>query len=309
MNNTPPQPSAETASTIHPETRLGHVHYTVAHLDRQLEFYQKALGFKLHWREGGAAGLGAGGNDLLRLTEVPGARRAQHTTGAYHFALLFPNRRELALAIARLFVLRYPNYPTDHIVSKTTYLDDLEGNNIELYIYSLDDGAYQQVNGKFVVQRADGTLSDGREPLDVEALFRELSPDDRLDVPLPETIRMGHVHLYGANLDDSLHFYHDVLGFATGVVMRDFRMGDVALSPQRPHVIAFNTWIGEGAPPSPPNALGLRYFTIVLPAQDELERVLERIRQANIPTEPVEKGVMVHDPSHIRILLTDDPTA
>src|SRR3990172_6699570 len=124
---------SETQFRIHPRTRIGLVHLTVADLERQLEFYQQVLGLQLHWRENGAAGLGAGGKDLLRLSELPGAPRRRGTTGPYHLALLLPNRKELARAIARLFALRYPNYPTDHILTKTTYLDDPEGQNIELY--------------------------------------------------------------------------------------------------------------------------------------------------------------------------------
>ena len=123
----------KTEFRIHPATRMGHVHLTVAELDRQVEFFQEVIGLKLHWREGATAGLGAGNGDLLRLTEVRSARRYRGTTGLYHFAILLPNRRELARAIARLYSLRYPNYPTDHVMTKTTYLDDPEGQNIELY--------------------------------------------------------------------------------------------------------------------------------------------------------------------------------
>ena len=71
MTATPP--TTETTPVIHPATRMGPVHYTVADLSRQVSFYQERLGFKLHWREGGGAGgtaragLGGGGPDLLRL--------------------------------------------------------------------------------------------------------------------------------------------------------------------------------------------------------------------------------------------------
>ena len=85
-------------SRIHPATWPGHEHLMVANLDRQVEFYQKVTGLKLHWREGAAAGLGVGHEDLLRLTEACGARRYRSTTGLYHFAILLPNRRELARA-------------------------------------------------------------------------------------------------------------------------------------------------------------------------------------------------------------------
>ena len=130
----------ETNFLIHPATRLGHVSLTVADLARQIDFYQTHLGFQLHWREGVAAGLGAGGEDLLRLTERRDARRTRGTTGLYHFAVLLPSRRELARALARLFSLRYENYPTDHIMTQTTYLDDPEGNGIELYADTPEEG-------------------------------------------------------------------------------------------------------------------------------------------------------------------------
>ncbi len=293
----------KTEFRIHPATRPGHVHLTVANLDRQVEFYQKVIGLKLHWREGAAAGLGVGNEDLLRLTEARSARRYRSTTGLYHFAILLPNRRELARAIGRLFTLRYPNYPTDHIMTKTTYLDDPEGQNIELYADTPEDGTLAVVNGLPEARRADGTLSDGREPLDVEALFRELAPDDRLDEPMPQDARMGHFHLYVADLDKSMHFYHDVLGFDNMGLARSFRMGMVSAGRYHHH-IGFNTWVGEGAPPPPPEALGLRYFSFVLPSKTELEQVIERVRQAGIATEQTVDGVLVRDPSQIGLLLT-----
>src|SRR5436190_16514283 len=128
--------------SIPPTTRLGHVHLTVNNLDREISFYTKVLGFKLHWRESAEAALGTESEVLLLLSENPTARRVQNTSGMYHFAILYPSRKELARAIARLFAMRYPNSPTDHGISKTTYLDDLEGNTIELYARSLEDGVF-----------------------------------------------------------------------------------------------------------------------------------------------------------------------
>jgi hypothetical protein len=122
-------------------------------------FWGAALGFlQLHWRNDATAGLGVGEEDLLRLTEVRGARRFRGTTGMYHFALLLPNRRELARAIARLFELRYPNHPTDHLMTKTTYLDDPEGNNIEIYTDTPEDGTFGFVDGVFVARQANGEI-------------------------------------------------------------------------------------------------------------------------------------------------------
>ncbi len=167
--NTLPKSNIKTEFSIHPATMIGHVSLTVASLENQITFYQQVLGFKLHWREGNKAGLGAGGADLLRLTEEPNLKKYRGVTGLYHFAVLFPNRRELAIAVSRLFALKIRNAPTDHIMTKTTYLDDPEGNGIELYCESPEDGWMGNENGKYIARRADGSLSDGREPLDVEA--------------------------------------------------------------------------------------------------------------------------------------------
>ena len=266
-------------------------------------FTDRSSASKFYWREGATAGLGAGSQDLLRLTEVRSAKRYRGTTGLYHFAILLPNRRELARAIGRLFELRYTNYPTDHIMTKTTYLDDPEGNNIELYTESPEDGTMAFINGTGVTRRVDGTLSDGREPLDLEALFQNLTPEDRLDQPMPPGTRIGHFHLYVADLDKTMHFYHDVIGFNDMGIARDFRMGMVSAGGYHHH-IGFNTWVGEGAPPPPPDALGLRYLTFVLPNETELERVVDRVKQAGIATEQTADGVLVRDPSRACLILS-----
>jgi catechol 2,3-dioxygenase len=301
--NTDMQKQIEPALSIHPDTRIGTVHLTVADLERQLSFYQEVLGLQLHWREGGAAGLGAGNGDLLRLTENRDARRFRGTTGLYHFAILLPDRRELARAVARLFSLRYPNYPTDHIMTKTTYLDDPEGQNIELYTDTPEDGSFGFINGNFVARRADGSPSDGREPLDVEALFRLLTAEDSLDQPMPPGTIMGHVHLYVADLDATQRFYHAVLGFGNMGLDRSVRMGMVSAGGYHHH-IGFNTWVGEGAPPPPPDSLGLRYFTVALPDESELDRVVGRVQGAGLMTDQQEDGILVRDPSRNGVLLT-----
>lgn len=290
---------------LHSQTRLGHVHLNVHNLDRQIAFYTQVLGFVVHRREGNEAALGTATEVLLRLTEDTAARRFQHTTGMYHFAVLYPGLKELARAIARLFVLRYPNSPTDHGASKTTYLDDAEGNNIELYVRTLDDAVWEIANGQVLVRYADGRIGSGRDPLDVEALFRELEEGERLDLPLPDSTQIGHVHLYAADIQASLDFYAGVLGFQEGMVMESFRMGDVGLDDEQPHVVAFNTWKGAGIPPAPGGALGMRHFSIVLPDAAELRRVVERVQAAGLAATETPEGILVRDPSQISVVLTD----
>jgi catechol 2,3-dioxygenase len=297
---------AGTGAAIHPGTRIGAVALKVANLDAEIAFYQQALGFIQHWRDGSAAGLGAGGADLLRLVEEPGLRRYRRTTGLYHFAVLFPDQRELARAAARLFVLKYPNSPTDHIMTKTTYLDDLEGNGIELYAESPEDGTFAIENDQFVTRRTDGTLSDGREPLDMDALFGHLQEDDKLDVPAPLATRIGHVHLHVANVPQAVDFYHGILGFDVMGMSRSFGAAFVSAGGYHHH-IGLNTWQGEGAPPPPADALGLRYFMVELPSQAALDQVLSRVEQAGIPFNRTPDGSLLYDPSQNGVMLALGP--
>jgi catechol 2,3-dioxygenase len=297
-----PNSETKTEFSINAATRVGTVSLNVANLENQLAFYQQVMGFKLHWREGNQAGLGAGGADLLHLVEQPDFKRYGRVTGLYHFAVLFPDRRELARAIGRLFALKYPNYPTDHIMTKTTYLDDPEGNGIELYTESPEDGRWTLANGVYETRRTDGSLSDGREPLDVNALLSHLKEDDRLDVAVPPETRMGHIHLHVRNIEEAVDFYHGVIGFDVMGVAKAFRMGFVSAGGYHHH-IGLNTWQGEGAPPPPADALGLRHFAVELPDQDALDEVVTRVEKAGIPANQTEDGLLLYDPSQNGVVL------
>ena len=289
---------------IHPDSRIGHVHLTVADLERQIEFYRNVVGFELHWREGETAGLGAGQADLLRLTEDSGSSRVRGTTGLYHFAILYPNRRELARSVARLFELRYPNYPTDHLMTETTYLDDPEGNGIELYSDTPERGRWDMSDDRFAAVDADGNPHSGREPLDVEALLQHLHPGDALDQSAPEGTVIGHVHLHVADISESNHFYNDQLGFDIQGLSNSIGVSFVSAGGYHHH-IGLNIWLGQGAPAPADDALGLQYFSILVPDAAELERLSDRLGQAKLPFKENEVGVLTRDPSNNGVLLTD----
>jgi len=302
-NMTQAQITGKTDFSIHPSTKIASVSLTVANLENQVTFYQQALGFHLRWREGNLASLGTGEKDLLHLIEQPDYKRYARVTGLYHFAVLFPNRRELARAMARLFALKYANYPTDHILTKTTYLDDPEGNGIELYCESPEDGEWFMEDGGLGARRADGSLSDGREPLNVKALFSHLKEDDRLDFPIPKETRIGHIHLHVRDVNEAVDFYHGVLGFDVMGKTKAMRAAFVSAGGYHHH-IGLNTWQGEGAPPPPPDSLGLRHFEIELPDRVVLDEVISRVEAAGIPANQTEAGLLLYDPSQNGVLLT-----
>jgi catechol 2,3-dioxygenase len=124
---------------IHPETQIGHVHLKVADLERALTFYRDILGFEVTQRYGSqAVFLSAGGYHHhigLNTWESRGGTPAPAGhTGLYHTAILYPNRVELARALKRLLEARYPlSGASDHGVSEALYLNDPDGNGVELY--------------------------------------------------------------------------------------------------------------------------------------------------------------------------------
>jgi len=123
---------------IHPEVSIGHVHLTVSNLERAVEFYRDALGFEITQLYGsGAVFLSAGGyHHHIGLNTWAGEGAPQPPagrTGLYHYAILYPSRRELARAFKRLFDHGVPiEGASDHGVSEAIYLRDPDGNGIEL---------------------------------------------------------------------------------------------------------------------------------------------------------------------------------
>ena len=187
-------------------------------------------------------------------------------------------------------------------MTKTTYLDDPEGNGIELYAESPEDGIFTIENNDFVTRRADGTLSDGREPLDVDALFSHLKADDKLDVPIPPETRVGHVHLHVRNVQEAVDFYHGIIGFDVMGLSSTFQAAFISAGGYHHH-LGLNAWQGEGAPPPPADAVGLRHFTIDFADQEALNEVVKRIDDAGIPSNKTDDGLLVYDPSQNGVVL------
>jgi len=298
--NTITNSQADTTYTIHPATRLGPVHYTVADLERQIAFYRDILGFKLHRRDDGTAALGAGGENLLRLTQLSGARRVRRTTGLYHTAFLVPTRWDLAQLLRSIAETRTPiQGMSDHGTHHAIYLPDAEGNGIEL--------AWDRPREQWPKTFAE--MLRNNRGLAPETVFSALADSDAPWQGLNPGTKVGHVHLHVSELPPTMRFYRDILGFELPFDManapREFAESAIFFAAGGyHHHIGTNVWQGVGAPPPPPDATGLRYFTVVLPDAAELERLVARVEAANIPIERTDQGILVRDPSQNGLLLT-----
>jgi catechol 2,3-dioxygenase len=132
-----------TEPDFQPNTRIGHVHLRVADLARATSFYRDALGFDVMAYGPdrglpGAAFLSMGGYHHHIGLNIWGSEGStpppEGHTGLYHFALLYPGRRELGRALERVLDHGHPiGGAEDHGATVSVYLRDPDGNGIELY--------------------------------------------------------------------------------------------------------------------------------------------------------------------------------
>lgn len=154
--------------TVPAGTRIGHIHLKVADLERSLRFYCDLLGFEVQQLLGdSAAFISAGGYHhhigLNTWHSKNGQPAPVKAAGLYHTAILYPTRKDLAIVLKRLLEIKYPlTGASDHGVSEAIYLDDPDGNGVELYWDKPKDQWPQNTNGK---------LQMVTESLDIEALL------------------------------------------------------------------------------------------------------------------------------------------
>lgn len=286
-------------TSIAAATGMGAVEIAVTDGERALRFYRDYVGLTPLSSDAGAIRMGVPGRELVVLHAGAERNVVPHTSGLYHLAILVPDRRELARVIARLAHLRWDQSPTDHVMTKANYLWDPDGNGIEVYTESPEDGFMGLANGTFAAWDKHGRPRSGRDPIDLEELFSHLRDEDRLDAPMPDATKMGHVHLHVADVDEALRFYHDLVGF--DVMGHVPGVGFISAGGYHHH-LGLNEWAGRGVPPAPPGSAGLRRYTVELPAQRDLDDVLGRLERGEVRVSEEAGGYAAVDPSANRVL-------
>lgn len=249
-------------------TTMGAVTLYVADLDAMTAFYRDVITLQVLGAEGDAVTLGRAGVPLVVLRHSPGLQHAARgSAGLFHTAILFETQAALASALLSV-AQRAPQLFTgsaDHLVSQAFYLNDPEGNGIELY-WDRDRTEWSWTHGQ--VEMA--TLY-----LDPNTFLQEhLTEQAAAGATASDAARIGHVHLSVGDVATARDFYVRRLGFDTTA-----SLGEQALFVSAGgyhHHMAMNVWNSRGAGPRMP-ALGLGQVDLALPDADALGELGERL--------------------------------
>jgi len=261
---------------------LGAVALTSADPDRLVPFYRDAVGLDV-LATGDTTVLGAGGRPLVEIVRRSQARPAPHRApGLFHMAIRVPDRASLA---ARLLALHHTGLrlgASDHLVSEALYVDDPDGNGIEIY-RDRPEAEWPR--------SADGSIAMATLPLDLAALAREAPA---VLGKAPAGTDMGHVHLKVSDLEAARRFWVDTVGLK---IMARYPGALFVSADGYHHHLGLNTWQSSGAPAPAAGSAGLDHFTVRLPAA-AVAGLARRLAAADVAFTPLaDGGLEVADPS------------
>ena len=242
----------------------------VKDLDSQTAFYQQVLGLEILSQTDIEVILGVDGKALVHLIQTQENGEAREYYGLYHLAILLPTRKALADVLKHLTDLQIPLVGgADHGYSEALYLEDLEGNGIELY-------RDKPVSTWDI--REDGRIIGVTEALatqDIYELGERVEP-----FILADGTRMGHIHLSVKDSRKSSQFYQKVLGLADKFSVPSaswIAAGDYH------HHLAVNEWGGKNLAPSKQGLSGLAYYVIEVAHKEELLTIAQRAQAVDAP--------------------------
>ncbi len=294
--------SSRLPAAAHP----GRARLRVADLERSLHFYRDLLGLTVVARDGSLVTLAAGEHadgadasapprELLVLREVPGIARRPlrpRATGLYHVAFLVPSRGALGRAIAGLRDSGYPlRGASDHAVSESLYLDDPDGNGLEIY------ADRPRSEWRF----ANGEVQLTTDPMDMAAVLAAGAERPGPWLGLPRETVVGHVHFTVSDLARAERFYTEVVGF--DVMMRVPTLVAVSAGGYHHH-INLNTWAGDGAPADSPDVAGLDAWELAVDDPTARRALVERLTAAGAGvTHEADGRTVARDPDGIALEL------
>ena len=251
---------------------LAEVALNVKDLESQTAFYHQLLGLEILNQSENQVLLGAGGKPLVRLIKTDDISNPKQSYGLYHMALLLPTREDLANVFKHLLDLKIPLVGgADHGYSEAVYLEDLEGNGIELY--------RDKPEAEWDI-REDGRIIGVTEELsaqDICQLGKEIDP-----FAIASGTSMGHVHLSVKNSREASVFYQESLGLEDKFTIPH---ASWIASGAYHHHLAVNEWGGKNLARCEHGTVGLAYYVVEVKNKEELLKVFAQSQSSEVVTQ------------------------
>ena len=286
-----PNPSSTVTYANRTPLRIGAVGLKARDLSRLTDFYSDAIGLHVIDRDSKTARLGAGGVTLLELEAAPAATPDDpRTAGLYHTAFLQPTRQDLGRWLVHAAHNRVQlTGASDHLVSEAIYLDDPEGNGIEVYRDRLPPE--WQWSGDRIKMATDRLDLDNLAADSGNAAWQGA----------PDGLRIGHIHLRVGDLGATQKFYCDGVGLDPTAG----RGGALFMSSGRyHHHVGSNTWHSAGAGKRDEDRAGLSWFSIEAADGAARDAAIARLKAANAPLTDGINGPETRDPFGTRVRFT-----
>lgn len=270
---------------------VDHVHLAVRDLPMVSAFYRDMIGLGSIEKSESGEVLGVAGQPLLTLlSEKDAVIAPRNAPGLFHTAFLLPDRTELGRFLVHAAGQNVPlQGASDHLVSEALYLDDPEGNGIEIYRdRRRDEWDYLD----------DGTVKMATHGLDLQALYDE-TPKNKWEGMAPGTT-IGHVHLKVSEVAQAEAFFRDALGLD---LMATYPGAGFFASGRYHHHVAANIWNSRGAPKRAAGMTGLAEYSLRFNGPALLQTTLAQLDRLEIPVSRDGNSASLTDPWGMRLKL------
>lgn len=277
----------------YPSTYPKHVQLLVTDLPKAMNFYKDILGLRIMSHSSSVVVFTVNGHDAILTIEASKdfTNQLPNRAGLYHMAFLVPSKEQLGAIFNHIQKSGYSfSGASDHLVSEALYLNDIDGNGIEIY-YDRSPEKWNWTNGE-----VEMTV----DQLDVEGLIASGQATTWHGMP-DETV-MGHIHLRVANLKEAETFYIKGLGF--NVVSRFGNQALFISTNGYHHHIALNSWGNPSEFNGNTPTLGLKSFSLVYPNEVARQNVVQQLKEIGITTFKQDDYVVAVDPSGIEVQMS-----
>lgn len=252
---------------------FGAVHLNNTDIQKAIAFWTKIGGMKLRSFTVEQAELGTQDKTLVVVHQAALYPFKEGYSGLYHFAIHAPNKDAFAKMLYRLTAHRYPFSLVDHIMSKSIYLEDPDGIQVEFTLETPERFSRVIPERGLQIETADGKICEPSTKLDVNEVLLDLK-DKNMDTIIPEGTKIGHIHFYVNNVIASNTFYKK-LGLEEFNFLPAFRYADLGSGGSYRHRVAMNSWHGINNPAAPETFAGLNYFHLIYKSKDTYDLILK----------------------------------